>query len=263
MNTNTSLSLAVFFAHIQEASEQTGQSVKQILTRIKAYGIDALEFDYDVLVSEEDAYSTLLKDCGLKISSIYRFFDFGRTDVSSDDYELIHLAMRFDCTHVMAIPGFYTALDEAGKKQELQNMIQNMQKLVDYGHSHGVQVLMEDFDDPNSPFSTLDGLLHLMTNVSGIGCTFDTGNFIFDSLSGPEAFSSLKPYIRHVHLKDRQKDFSPAAVGTGTMQISQILQLIRQSEYQGYFSIEHFGAPNQLEYIRQSAQWIHKQLTSN
>lgn len=262
MTEMTPIKLAVFFAHIQEAAEQTGQSLEEIVTTIKTYGIDAFEFDYDVLSSEEDFYQKLLNNAGLQISSIYRFYDFGKKSVTTADYDLIDLAVRFGCKNVMAIPGFYTASDEGGKEKEFQNMTKNMQLLVDYGHSKGVQVLMEDFDDSNSPFCTLDGLHRLMTDVSGIGCAFDTGNFIYDTCSGPEAFPKLLPYIKHVHFKDRMADFSPACVGTGVMQIEEILKILLDNGYQGYLSIEHFGAPDQMEYIRQSAQWILSQIAS-
>ena len=262
MHEITSIKLAVFFAHIQEAAEQSEQPLNNILAKIKTFGIEALEFDYEVLKSNEYFYQKLLTDTGLSISSIYRFYDFGKEAVKPDDYDLIDMAFRSGCQRVMAIPGFYSTSDETERAKELQNMIANMKKLVDYGHSKGVQVLMEDFDDPNSPFCTLEGLHRLMTDVSDIGCTFDTGNFIYDSCSGLEAFQKLLPYIKHVHFKDRRADFSPASVGTGIMEVKEILKLLLKNKYQGYFSIEHFGAPDQLEYIRQSAQWIQKQMDS-
>ncbi len=259
MNT-TSIKLAVFFAHIQEAMEQTGRPVEDILQEIKGFGIEALEFDYEVLKNREEYFHNLLAEAGLKISSIYRFYDFGKCSIASNDFDLIDLAIRFDCHNVMAIPGFYTSSDTAVREKEFCNMLKGMKKLVEYGGSKEVQVLMEDFDDQNSPFCALEGLHRLMLEVPGIGCTFDTGNFIYDTCSGLEAFPQLSPFIKHVHFKDRMADFSPASVGNGIMQINEILKLLLQNNYHGYFSIEHFGAPDQLEYICQSAKWILAQL---
>lgn len=262
MSNLSPIKLAVFFAHIQEAANQTGQSIETLLKEVKSFGIEALEFDYEVLSAQEEFYQKLLHDMGFSVSSIYRFYDFGKKTVQPNDYVLIDLAVRFGSQRVMAIPGFYASSDASGRELELQCMIENIKKLVSYGQSKGIQVLMEDFDDCNSPFCTLDGLYRLMTEVPGIECTFDTGNFIYDTHSGLEALPKMLPYIRHVHFKDRMTDFSPASVGSGVMQIEEILKLLLDNGYQGYVSIEHFGAPDQPEYIRQSAQWILSQIAS-
>ncbi len=260
MTSTSSIKLAVFFAHVQEATEQTGKPLQEILQTIKEWGISALEFDYEVLKPQETFFHTLLEETGLEISSIYGFFDFGKQSVKSEDFNLIDLAVRLGCKNVMAIPGFYSSTNTSEREAEFCNMVAGMKELISYGSSQGVQVLMEDFDDPGSPFCSLEGLHRLMREAPDIGCTFDTGNFIYDTCNGWDAFQILSPYIKHVHFKDRMEDFSPASTGTGVMKIKEILNLLLENNYQGYISIEHFDAPDQLEYIRQSAKWIQSQL---
>lgn len=264
--------IAVFFAHIQEAMEQTGKTLDEILLEIRAMGIDAVEFDYEVLKDAETQLRQSLKKAGLKVSSIYRFYDFGCTKVQSSDYDLIDIAIRTEASQVMAIPGFYHSADPVKREEEFHNMVEGMKQLTAYGKAHNVQVLMEDFDDENSPFCTLDGLYRLMTEVSGIGCAFDTGNFKLAGQDEIAAFQKLRPFVKHIHLKDRRTasddishpsritmDGTPlyaSPVGGGIIQIEQIITMAHEDSYHGYFSIEHFDAPNQLEYMKQSVNWL-------
>lgn len=274
--------LAVFYAHIQEAMEQTGKSLEEILPEIRSMGIQAVEFDYEVLRNSETMLQQALQNADLEISSIYRFYDFGCTKIQPTDYDLIDMAVRLGTNQVMAIPGFYHSTDSEEREKEFQSMLEQMKHLTAYGQAHGVQVLMEDFDAENSPFCTLNGLYRLMTEVPGMGCTFDTGNFKLTGQDEVTAFRKLRPFVKHIHLKDRRteaamlsdsekstsQDSRPSLtaldgtplyaspVGDGIIQMEQILSMAQKDGYQGYFSIEHFDAPGQLEYMRQSVDWI-------
>ena len=73
------MKLSVFYHHICEAAQQSGKTVPEILKIAKSCGIDYLEFDIADLKNDETA--ALPANLGMKISSVYGFYDF----VNSDD----------------------------------------------------------------------------------------------------------------------------------------------------------------------------------
>ncbi|MDE7195252.1 MAG: TIM barrel protein, partial [Oscillospiraceae bacterium] len=83
----------------------------------------------------------------------------------------------------------------------------------------------------------------------------------------------LKDKVAHVHLKDRSRDASrfngengkpdlsgemmyPCELGGGYIGIGELVKRLIKDGYSGSFSIEHFGALNQLEYARKSVEYI-------
>ena len=96
--------------------------------------------------------------------------------------------------------------------------------------------------------------LDLMNHFAGenFRCTFDFANFVECGQDTMEAYRLLKPYIEYVHIKDALRDTKeivPAGKGDG--QLSQILSLLTDSGYKGFFSLEphlaNFSGLNKLE----------------
>ena len=144
---------------------------------------------------------------------------------------------------------------------------------------YGITVTLEDFDDSASPCCDTQGLERLMRSVPGLGFTFDTGNFAFVLEDPAEAYERLKPYVAHAHLKDRSREASrrsadgsnskpdlsgaemyPCETGGGYVGVEKLVKRMLADGYTGDFSVEHFGAVDQAEYMRRSAEnvkrWI-------
>lgn len=101
--------------------------------------------------------------------------------------------------------------------------------------------------------------------------TFDTGNFMYSGQSELDAFGLLKDRIVHVHCKDRSliekphcemkmtvdgKAMYPAPVGSGCIKMKEIIASLEARGYDGIYTIEHFGAEDQLMYIKRSAEFL-------
>jgi sugar phosphate isomerase/epimerase len=57
----------------------------------------------------------------------------------------------------------------------------------------------------------------------------------------PDGYDKLKPYIRHVHLKDIKRmpgAFAPAMLGEGDVDFRGIFAALRRDGYDGYVSLE-------------------------
>lgn len=115
-----------------------------------------------------------------------------------------------------------------------------LRELVGYGEKKHVLITLEDFDGVTSPCSGMLFLKWFMEQAPGLGHTFDMGNYAYSDEDAVAAYEMLKPYIVHVHCKDRG------------------VEPLRTQGYDGYLAIEHFYAPDQMEYIRRSAEFLGK-----
>lgn len=148
-----------------------------------------------------------------------------------------------------------------------------LEQLVRYGRDKDVRITLEDFDGNTSPCARMLPLKWLLEQVSGLGFTLDMGNFAYSDEDVAQGYELLKEYIVHVHCKDRgQEEKYQAAeregrrlhcrglacvpAGGGYLPIGELVTRLKAQGYDGYLAIEHFDAPDQMEYIRRSADYL-------
>ena len=133
---------------------------------------------------------------------------------------------------------------------------ETLRELVKYGSEKNVKITLEDFDNLTSPCS---GMLFL-EQVPGLGHTFDMGNYAYSGEDAEIALELLKPYIVHVHCKDRgiegENKLAGVSVGSGYLPIREMTECLRLHGYKGYLAIEHFDLPDQMKHIRESAEFL-------
>ncbi|MBN2221723.1 MAG: sugar phosphate isomerase/epimerase, partial [Vallitaleaceae bacterium] len=253
----------------------------EVLEKAKSYGISWLELDAkDVKESDRmHAMKELLTESGFQVASIYEFFEFGKGQQGEEGYALIDAAVQLGVNKAMVIPGFYEDSDEESRSKELEQMISAMKIMIDYAAEKGITVMIEDFDNENSPIATAQQMDYFTKNLPELRIAFDTGNFKYSAQSEREALSILEDKIVHVHCKDRglrpyqfenrasdseenhitavnQEKLYPVPVGSGCIELEYILRRLMEKGYKGVFSIEHFGARDQLLYMKESARWL-------
>lgn len=99
-----------------------------------------------------------------------------------------------------------------------------LRELVDYGRKKGIRITLEDFDGNTSPCARTLPLKWLMEQVPGLGYTLDMGNFAYSDEDVMPAYELLKPYIAHVHCKDRGVEKIYQLVGQETDRLSKDLR---------------------------------------
>lgn len=133
---------------------------------------------------------------------------------------------------------------------------------------------MEDFDGLEAPYCTIAGLNDFLTDVPGLACSFDTGNFIMYQENELEAFQLFRDKICTVHLKDRRKEAKypddkaiicadgslsyAAETGRGYIHIKEILDLLKEQNYPGNVIVElyDYSPEHMLEGIGESVSWV-------
>lgn len=287
------MKLSVFYEHVREAAEQTGKDIPEILSEVRKAGIGGIEMEYRVNCDNQAIYDMIVS-AGLEISCIYQFFDFGKECEEGIRIarKTIDDAVRMNVKRIMPIPGF---LDEEAAAQlnavsdnyektsevmrslpEITAMKKGMTEVVAYAAERGICVTIEDFDAFNSPIARTNQIKWFIDNVPGLMHTLDMGNYVFSDESSAEAYEVFKGKIAHVHCKDRgeenetdpeifrvlgsnlknRRGIKPVPVGGGYMPIKELVKKLLEAGYDGYFAIEHFGSPDQLDFIKKSADFM-------
>lgn len=262
------MKLSVFYHHLAEAANQTGNDISEILSYVKSLGIDYAEVDLNDIINSDSVFFALDR-AEIKISSIYGFYDFTQIPDGTAGFRHVDIAAEYCAEKIMIIPGFYTSPDENIHLKERENMIISTQQMCRYAESKGITPTIEDFDDFNSPLADAEGMLRFLEAIPQLKVTFDTGNFMYSGQDELRAFELLKDRICHVHCKDRSlepknnceekltvdgKAMYPSPVGEGCIKMEEIVRMLNSGGYDGIYTIEHFGADDQLEYIRRSAE---------
>lgn len=261
------MKLSVFYHHICEAAQQSGKTVSEVIDIAKSLGINYLEFDIADLKNDETA--VFLYDSGMKISSVYGFYDFANSDDLGGAFYHCDRAAELGSEKIMLIPGFYSANDKSVMESERKKMLSAMKKVCEYAHEKGLTPTIEDFDDFLSPISTSERMLDFVNEIPYLKVTFDTGNFMYSAESENYAFERLRPYIVHVHCKDRSMtpdercemkcavdgtEMYACPTGDGCAAVAHIVKELVKDGYDGIFTIEHFGAYDQLMFMKKSAE---------
>lgn len=265
------MKIGIFLDHLRDASKQTGMTLERVAKEAVQMGIEFVHVNGEFWLENESRVDELLAEAGLYVGSSDQIFHFTQHKDLDKAEQLIRFLSRKGVEQLLLIPGFVhpaqsrqSAMDEAAKC---------IKELMYLARSLHVKCSLEDFDNASAPYGAWQELKWYVDQIPELGISFDTGNFAYFGQDALEAYKQLKPYICHVHLKDRKyrgrenekpltavdgKLLYPSAVGSGEMPIREILTDLKQSGYQGGVLIEHFGSADMMADMRKSAEWLGK-----
>lgn len=278
------MKISVFYDHLLEACEQQNITIQEALQITKSCGIKGIEINLTCLLENEEFIMKTLRALDMEISCIYEFYDFGNSTDLSYGKEHILAAKRTGADKILIVPGFLTEEEafiinqvsnnkdattkEMNKNSKVLQMKESLIELTNFASKSNITVTLEDFDSNTAPYARANQLLWFMKEVPGLRFTLDTGNFVYSDENVLIGYELLKPYIVHVHCKDRgieenrdengtyNKGMAACPTGSGYMPIGEIVTKLLQDRYTGYFAIEHFGADNQIDFIKRSAKYM-------
>jgi sugar phosphate isomerase/epimerase len=197
--------------------------------------------------SNTETISTTMKkmnDRGLKFvdlgSSCALHFPKGeeRTKNLDEGKRFIDLAAKLNCPYIRVFPN---QIPKDRDRQETLNLIINgLKELGDYASNTNVTVLMESHGE----LIYKKDLLFVMESAASphVGLVWDVCNMWIVTKETPEeVYASLKPYIRHTHIKDLKIENGKeeyVLLGTGIVPIFQAIDLLYKNNYPGYYSFE-------------------------
>lgn len=273
------MKIACFYDNVLQGARAAGISPEQALRELAACGLELVYVGGWHL--ESNAFHTLkerMAASGLGLEGMFAVCDFASDPADQSYCKLIDVTKELGGTNVLLIPGMIPASQEQDRQQLLDNMTAGLKKAVAYGKEKGIAVSMEDFDGMDAPYCTVAGLRYFMDAVSGLQCSFDTGNFVMYDEDELEAFEHFRDRLCTVHLKDRarapqfaddafklcaggQRAYTPI-VGSGYIHMAEILQKLKQQNYPGNVIVELFdhSLEHMLESLKRSIQWVKTQI---
>ena len=180
-----------------------------------------------------------LQFVGLGSSSTLHFAEAAqRTKQLDEGRRFIDLAAQIDCPYVRVFPNNFPKDQE--KQATMELITRGLQELGDHAKGSGVTVLMETHGD----LVWAADILQIMQSASHpkAALVWDVTNMWTITGEDPvEVYRQLKPYIRHVHVKDAVKSggkLNYAFYGKGEVPIIKAVDALRDDRYKGFYSFE-------------------------
>jgi sugar phosphate isomerase/epimerase len=197
--------------------------------------------------SNSEAINTSMKkmnDRGLKFvdlgSSCALHFPKGeeRTKNLDEGKRFIDLAAKLNCPYIRVFPNQIPK--DRDREETLNLIIDGLKELGAYASKTNVTVLLESHGE----LIYKKDLLFVMEGAASqhVGLVWDVCNMWIVTKEPPEeVYASLKPYIRHTHIKDLKIEYGKeeyVLLGTGIVPIFQAIDLLYKNNYPGYYSFE-------------------------
>ena len=259
---------SIFLAHLQDVSKQENISLEKALEYARSLGYQAVDADWADLCKDPVGLTEKLGTADIQIASVYKFCDFANSFSESEMQRFLECVANSNCQKAMIIPGFFK--DNSDIERETAAMIEALAKTCIIAKEYNVAVTVENFDDRYSPCGKISSVKRLLESVPDLRYTLDTGNYAYFDENVLTALSLFGEKIAHVHLKDRSpvpfaegetgiesvlgKPLFPAPAGYGIIPIKECLKELKRLKYNGYISVEHFNAQNQLKYMTDSSE---------
>ena len=245
---------SLFFDHIRDIAAQEGISLKEAATKVRELGYEGT--DINVAISPEDL--AILDELGFQYPCVICNIDFSDGEFPDKVQQALDFVSARHIDKLLLIPGFYDGEISEEQWAELEGRMQAFAvKMAEVGCS----VLLEDFDNDRSPCSSIAELERIFAHVPELGHVFDSGNWLFSGENALVALDKFLPRVKHVHLKDRvaADDMSCPATGGGVIPMKEILSILQQNGYDGWYSVEFYGSKHMLEDARKSLEYLKAQ----
>lgn len=203
-----------------------------------AYGKNISEYTLE----EAQEIKDKLDENGIKVSSIGS--PAGKMEIT-DDFEehyqlykhIVALANLFETNYIRIFSFFMPEGQEHGNYKD--EVIKRLGRMISYAKDMNVVLLHE-----NEKAIYGDTVKHCKDLMETLYCdnfkqAFDFANFVQCDEDPLEGYHELKPYIGYVHIKDARKDDHViVSAGAGDGHIAEIIDLLKQDNYKGFYSLE-------------------------
>lgn len=166
------------------------------------------------------------------------------------------------------LPGQYL------EERIIERVVRNIKRIMPEAEANGLILAMENHYGVTA---SADDMLRIIEGVahSFLKVTFDAANFVPMDEDPVLACKTLLPYIGHVHLKgirrtatepdyenayltgrDVHRGFEFCSLGEGAVNDRAILELLSQSSYDGFYSLEYENTKDPVEGTQRSLEYV-------
>lgn len=260
------MNISTFLSHIVTAAEQKALPLSIMLEKVRKMGYRGVDVDADTVLENQKLVTETL-NAGFEIASVYVMRDYVNGFSKADEECLLRALNDAGCEKLMLIPGFFSSPES--EDIELDAIIPRIKTLTLLAKEYGVTVTVENFDSADSPCMRVNNIGRMLENVPELMYTFDMGNYQPFGENAAEAISRFGKRTVHAHVKDlSEKPMSqgdggraispaltvfPAPAGEGYLPIEEYVSSLKKLGYDGFLTVEHFGAVDQEDYLARSA----------
>ena len=271
--------IGTFLHHVDMIPSERGISFSEAAKKVISFGIENICLGLDDipdarhLIDEKGRISSE----GFSITDAYGNINFIRSDDPKRDVDkLIEKAVMMGVERLQITTDPYTDIkNQSLRNNEIGKVIDTLSYAVPAASSSGIQIVIEDYDVSDGPFSHSSDLRKILDSVDGLLFTFDSGNFVFADENEVKALELLKDKVGNLHFKDRKRingnapywkkftslggmEYDCCPVGSGDIDFASVSGIIREIGYDGMIILEHFDARDQLSYLESSAAFTKK-----
>ena len=234
-------------------TDEISQDLKVAAQVACEYGLQGLEIrsvneKNPFQMSKEDTkfVKSVADDFGLEIcavsSPMYKcdFNDLATRKVHEETFRRMMDTMHDWGTTRIRTFDFFNMHDGGAHRDEI---VELYHKLADVAEDAGVTMLLESEPSVNSVNIALLVDFLKKVNRKSVQAVFDPGNEVADVTAPwpyPAGYELLKPYLRHVHVKDlkRGAEMTPVPLGDGDVDFHGVFAALKRDHYDGWVSLE-------------------------
>lgn len=240
--------ISIFCDHIETIARQEKIPFAEAAALIRDYGYTGV----DVRVTFSPAVVKTLDSLGFEHACAIADINYSRGDQPEMEAQALAFMDTYGYDRLLLIPGLMPA--DGLSQEDREAVRQRMSAFAAKVAAKGYSVLIEDFDNPRSLCYGAERMDSILRVSSDIGVVFDTGNFIFAGDDTMTQFGHFRKQIGHVHLKDRTApdDMTCVPAGEGCIPMGEIIGKLKESGYEGWYTVEQYGSRKMLEDSRTS-----------
>lgn len=246
------LRLSIFAQHVEEIARQEKMPLAEAAAKVKSLGYDGVDITTEMTAETVRVF----RQAGFEIPCVIGWPKFEQGANATYCAETMAKAKFAGAKRIMLVPGFYT--NDVDRAAQFDTIVSRTRTFAEDAAKQGFSTAIEDFDDRKSPTCGRDQVAKFLAGAPTVGLVFDTGNFPFVGEDSQEAQRQFNDRIVGFHLKDRPSAGSRASVsvGSGCVPMAEIIAAARTKGFDGWYTVEHFGATNMLEVATASAKYL-------
>ena len=247
LQANAQRRISIFFDHVTEIAKQEKISIRDAAQRVRNLGYEGIDVRVNMSAAELDMLDSLGFQHACAIADI-NLIEGEQPKVVREVLDFMH---HRQYTRLLLLPGM---LPKNADSQYIDAACTRIAAFVKQAQREGIDVMVEDFDNPQAICYNTPILDHLFAASPQLNHVFDSGNYPYCGEDVMVALRHFRERVHHVHLKDRKamRDSASLVIGTGIVPLKDVIAELLSTGYDGWFCVEHFGAPNMLKYATQS-----------
>ena len=233
-------------------------------------GFDAIEFVEGDWIRGADAAEVVRNTCketGITPLALCVGADFLN---NGGEAERVESLIRFDKDMGVSMLRHDVVYSDRGMSFDaiIQQIAPKIRRVAEYAQGLGIHTMTENHGYISQDAYRVKALIEAVDHES-FGALIDIGNFLCADEYPPKSVETMLPYVVHVHAKDffvkSASDPNPGSgwfssrggnylrgtiIGHGNADAAKSLQLIRESGYDGYVTVEFEGMEDNLQGIQ-------------